>query len=370
MRRRSAPRSPARWPPARGCRSRRGGARQRRRRPTCTATIRRSERFGVRPGRAGAACEPRGFPVSAGDLRLPSIDALRAFEAAARLGSFERAADELAVTASAVSKRIAALEDLLGSPLFVRGAGAAKALALTAAGREYLHSAGQALALLAAMPQHRRTQQRLRRLRVVAPPTFARELLVPRLAGFTAAHPDIELELVLSIPFLQAAPADADVEVRHGESTGERVLLHDLVLPMAAPALLARLPPLREPADLATAPLLRTPLEPWTPWFRAAGLDWPEPAAGPKLVDLGLTLEAAVAGQGVALGRPTLGHRWLAAGSLQPLFGVQAAPARRYHLAPHAAGGDAALFADWLAAACADLERAARALLALPSGGT
>ncbi|MBX3636154.1 MAG: LysR family transcriptional regulator [Rubrivivax sp.] len=304
----------------------------------------------------------------AGELRLPSTDALRAFEAAARLGSFERAADELAVTASAVGKRIAALEDLLGTPLFLRGGGAAKALALTAAGREYLQTAGQALALLAAMPQHRRDQQRLRRLRIVAPPTFARQVLVPRLEDFTRAHPDIELEVVLSIPFLGAAatPADADVEVRHGETTGERVLLNDRVLPMAAPALLARLPPLRGPADLAQAPLLRTPLEPWAPWFRAAGLDWPEPAVGPKLVDLGLTLEAAVAGQGVVLGRPTLAQRWLAAGSLRPLFGVLATPARRYHLAPQAATDDTALFADWLAGICAELEREALALVSAP----
>ena len=92
------------------------------------------------------------------DVRFPSIDGLRAFEAAARLGSFERAADELAVTASAVSKRIAALEDLIGTPLFTRGP---KALALTATGKEYLAQVGAALGLLAAVPLHRRTAQRL-----------------------------------------------------------------------------------------------------------------------------------------------------------------------------------------------------------------
>lgn len=294
---------------------------------------------------------------AAHELRFPSIEALRAFEASARLGTFERAADELAVTASAVGKRVATLEDLLGTPLFVRSG---KALQLTAAGRDYLQQVAAALGLLAAMPQHRRRQQRVQKLRVASPPTFARQILVPRLESFTRAHPDVELEIVLSIPFLDQGPGDSDVEVRHGDSTGQRLLLHDRLLPLAAPALLARLPALKRPADLAAAPLLRTPIEPWTPWFRAAGLDWPEPDSGPKLVDLGLTLEAAVAGQGVCLGRPSLALHWLKSGHLVPPFpALQAEPARRYHLLPVAASGAAPAFADWLAAACAEVEREA-----------
>ena len=295
-----------------------------------------------------------------GELRFPSIDGLRAFEAAARLGSFERAAEELAVTASAVSKRVAVVEELLGTPVFQRGA---RALTLTAAGREYLQQVGQALALLSAMPQHQRTQQRLQKLRVSTPPTFARQILVPRLESFTAAHPDIELEVVLSIPFLDSPGLESDVEVRHGADLPGRVLLHDRVCPMASPALLQRLPPMRTPADLAHATLLRTPIEPWTPWFRAAALDWPEPATGPKLVDLGLTLEAAVSGQGVAPGRPTLARHWLEAGALVPLFGITAEPPNRYVLLPHADSGPAAQFARWLAATCAGLEAEAHALL-------
>jgi LysR family transcriptional regulator, glycine cleavage system transcriptional activator len=194
--------------------------------------------------------------ASPGDLRFPSIDGLRAFEAAARLGSYERAAGELHVTASAVGKRVAAVEELLGQPLFTRQG---KALALTTGGREYLEQVRSALALLAAMPQHRRAAQRRRRLRVCAPPTFARLILVPELASFTQAHDDVELEIVLSIPFHDVNPGTADVEVRASDAHAEGdVLLDDVVLPMAAPALLARLPPLRAPADLRHAPLLRT----------------------------------------------------------------------------------------------------------------
>ncbi|MBT9490445.1 MAG: LysR family transcriptional regulator [Rubrivivax sp.] len=298
---------------------------------------------------------------TADDLRLPSLDALRAFEAAARLGSFERAADELAVGASAVGKRIAALETLIGTELLARGG---KALLLTAAGRDYLAQVRPALTLLAAVPQHRRPVQRTRKLRVSAPPTFARQMLVPELGDFSAAHPGIELEVVLSIPFLDLRPGEADVEVQHADTAtpGLQVLMHDVMLPVAAPALLQRHPPLHQPADLAALPLLRTPLEPWTPWFRAAGLAWPEPASGPMLVDLGLTLEAAVAAQGVALARPTLARSWLASGTLQPLFRLTATPARQYGV-QHVDRDDARLFAHWLAGRCTQRAQDALALL-------
>jgi len=260
------------------------------------------------------------------DLRLPSIDGLRAFEAAARLGTFERAADELAITASAVSKRVATLEELLGTGLLVR---TGKTLALTASGKEYLAQVRAALGLLAAMPLHQRRAQHRERLRVTAPPTFARQILVPQLEHYTRPHPHVELELLLSIPYLDTAAPDCDVEIRAGEGglPGTRVLLDDRVLPVAAPNLIERLKPLRTPADLAGAPLLRTPLEPWTPWLRAAGLDWPEPDAGPRLVDLGLTLEAAVSGQGVALAGP----RWRATGSTPAPCGRCSASPRRPH---------------------------------------
>lgn len=296
-------------------------------------------------------------------LRFPSIDGLRAFEAAARLGSFERAADELAITASAVSKRVATVEDLLGTPLFTR---AARALQLTASGKEYLAQVGAALGLLAAVPLHQRQAQLTERLRISAPPTFARQILVPALERFTTAHPEIELEVVLSIPYLDASGVEADVEVQFAAPQAEggaRTLMRDRVLPLAAPALRARLPARCTPADLAGVPLLRTPLEPWLPWFRAAGLGWPEPSQGPKLIDLGLTLEAAVSGQGVALARPSLARHWLATGTLVPLLDLSAAPASQYLLAPHAPHGAAALFADWLAGVCEAAVADAAALL-------
>lgn len=305
------------------------------------------------------------------DLRLPSIDGLRAFEASARLGSFERAADELHVTASAIGKRVAALEDLLGTALLLR---TGKALALTPQGKEYLASVSAALGLLAQVPLHQRTAQRQQRLRITAPPTFARQVLVPSLQGFTGTHPHVELEVVLSIPYLDVKGIEADLEVRNGDAAaqGGIVLMQDVVLPVAAPALLQRLPPLRRPADLQHAPLLRTPLEPWAPWFSAAGLDWPEPARGPKLVDLGLTLEAAVSGQGVALARPSLARHWLESGTLVPLFEpsarVLSTPPALYYFLPADPAGPAAEFATWLQQVCTEVAQAGLASISAAGG--
>ena len=294
-----------------------------------------------------------------GPVRLPSTDGLRVFEAAARLGSFERAGDELGITASAVSKRVAALDELLGTPLLTRGP---KALALTATGAEYLAQVGGPLEMLATLPLHRRTVQLGERLRISTPPTFARQILVPRLPEFVALHPRLDIEVVLSIPFLGGAGAEADVEVRFG-TEGTPPLMVERVLPLAAPSLLARLPPPRSAADLARGPLLRTPIEPWAPWFAAAGIERDEPHHGPKWVDLGLTLEAAVAGQGIALGRPSLARPWLASGALVAPFELDAASDSQYRLAAAPASPAAQAFAGWLADVCAAAAAEGRELL-------
>ncbi|QPF74735.1 LysR family transcriptional regulator [Roseateles sp. DAIF2] len=300
-------------------------------------------------------------PLLPPGLRLPSIDALLAFEAAARLASLERAAEELHISASAVGKRIAGLEELLGAPLLTRSA---KPLALTAAGKEYLQQIGGVLAALAAMPQHRRAAQTRPRLRISCPPTFARQILVPALPDFGARHPEIELELVLSIPFLDERAPEAELEIRNQALEQEgQVLLHDRVTPMAAPALLQRLPPLDRPAALRAAPLLRTPLQPWAPWLRQAGLDWPEPDRGTRFVDLGLTLEAAACGQGVALARPSLALPYLRRGDLRLLFpGLGVPAAQPYGLLQHDDGAPAEAFAAWLFAHCRALEEEVSAL--------
>ena len=293
------------------------------------------------------------------ELRFPSIDGLRAFESTARLGSFERAAEELALSASAVAKRVATVETLLGTALFTRSA---RGLRLNPTGEDYLLQVRSALQLLSAMPLHRRQAQRRERLRLRAPPTFARQVLVPQLQGFAEAHAEVELELQLSLPHDSAAGSAADVEVHYAETAADapQALLAEPIWPLAAPGWLARHAPLRTAADLLRLPLLRTPLQPWRPWFQAAGLAEPEPTQGPRLLDLGLTLEAAVAGQGVALARPSLAWAWLAAGSLRPAWPLQAWPSQHYLLLQHADSPAAGAFAAWLRAACARLQAQAQ----------
>lgn len=310
--------------------------------------------------------------MSRSDTRFPPIDALRAFEAATRLGSFEQVAAELAITASAVSKRITALEHLLGVALFDR---AGRRLVITAAGKEYAEQVRAALNQLAAVGLHQRTAQSRPRLRVLSTPTFAREVLVPRLGAFTAHYPDADIEIVVAIPYLDLTPPEADVTVSFGprrpateagsRSVGVRSiaepLLYEPAFAVAAPALAKRLR-LRRPADLLrhspAVPLLRCPLEPWAPWFAAAGLDAREPAAGLKLVDLGLALEAAASGQGVALARRSLASRWLQRGDLVDLFDVRSLPRDGYSLTVQQASTLALDFAQWLRRECAALENA------------
>lgn len=285
-------------------------------------------------------------------LRIPSVDGLLAFEAAARYGTFERAAEALCVTGSAVAKRVAAVEQLLGVQLLDRSG---RTLALTDTGKAYLQQVAGPLRLLAAVPLHQLDHKRKQRLRVCAPPTFARQIIAPRLHEFTGRYAAVELELVLSTPYPDSPPGETDLWVRGGDPVepGCTILLRDCATPLIAPSLRKSVGPLRKPADMAAVPLLRTSLEPWTPWLHEAGLDWSEPQDGPRLMDLGLLLEAAVSGQGIALGRPTLAAQWLANGALVPLFPDIAYPVPPYYLMPHASSGAASEFADWLVDVCA-----------------
>src|SRR5437899_9910621 len=202
------------------------------------------------------------MPNPAKDFRLPPLAAIQAFEAAARLGSFDKASQELCITASAVGKRIAALEARIGHPLFARGT---RGLNLSVAGKEYLEQVRTALGLLSDVSLHRAAQH-AERLRVVAPPTFSRQILVPYLGEFSSRHPEVELELVLSIPYLDLGTPEADLQIRFGQRvyTGlvsER-LIEGTVFPVCAPSYLAKVKGLRQPADLARAALLRCPPEP------------------------------------------------------------------------------------------------------------
>ncbi|WP_447922396.1 LysR substrate-binding domain-containing protein [Achromobacter aegrifaciens] len=307
-------------------------------------------------------------PSPSKDVRLPPLAAIQAFEAAARLGSFERASEELFVTASAIGKRIAALEALLDVTLFIRSS---RGAALSSAGREYLDQVRTALDLLSDASLHKRGEPKLEPLRVVSTPTFARQVLIPYLPGFTAAHPEVELEIMLSIPYLDIMPPNADVWVRFGSGKypglNARQLTADPVFAVCAPGYRIEHGPFERPADLARAQLLRCPMEPWRPWLDAAGLDWPEPSRGVWLVDLGMMLAAARAGQGIALTRRTLAAEWLDEGKLERVLKTEMPGESQYYLCTESSrppSGASQAFSLWLEDVCKQASQWPRGLRA------
>jgi DNA-binding transcriptional LysR family regulator len=226
---------------------------------------------------------------------------------------------------------------------------------LTLAGREYLEVVRGALKALAEYPGHRRGRRaKPAPLRLGVPPAFARELLVPALGEFQARHPQVALELIVSIPFSEAQPGQTDLDVRFGSgdySDGEvSLLLNEPMFPVCTPEYARRLGLADSPRQLERAVLLRCPFDPWKPWFDAAGLDWPEPESGPRYNDAGMMIEAAAAGQGVALGTPRIVARWLKSGALLRVYDIEAPAPYSYYLVRRrcSEAPDIALLVDWL----------------------
>lgn len=253
--------------------------------------------------------------------RLPPVHALSAFEAAARHGSFALAAEELCITPSALSHRIRLLEDFAGERLFLRDG---RTVTLSEFGRRYLDVVRAALRTLTDFPLPRRAAPAQPRIKLTVPPTFARCLLVPRLAEFTAAHPEIVIEVFLSVPLYDLSLSESDVEVRFGAGKYPDIVTEKLFeepsFAVASPKYLEKIGGLKTPADLQKAVLLRSALEPWQPWFDVAGLDWPEPSAGLRFDDLGLLLEAIRHEHGVGLTRRHFVQQLIANGEIVHLF--------------------------------------------------
>ncbi|MBC7514592.1 MAG: LysR family transcriptional regulator [Herminiimonas sp.] len=285
--------------------------------------------------------------------RLPPVHALSAFEAAARLSSFALAADELCITPSALSHRIRLLEDFVGERLFLRDN---RTISISEFGRRYLEAVRGALRTLTDFPMPSRSAQHQPRVKITVPPTFARYLLVPNLAEFTVAHPDISVELFVSVPLYDLSLSESDVEIRFGAGRYPNIvtakLFEEPAFAVASPRYLATIAPLQTPADLRQATLLRSALEPWQPWFDAAGLDWPEPSTGVRVDDLGLLLEAIKHGHGVGLTRKHFARDMLAAGDIVQLFDVQlVSPPHAYYLVYDQQvqeRPEVALMIDWL----------------------
>ena len=239
--------------------------------------------------------------------RLPTLNALKAFEAAARHESFTRAAEELFVTQGAVSHQVKALEAELGLKLFSRQR---QRLVITEAGRAYLLVVRDAFDRISDGTERLLQRQRGGSLAVSTSPNFAAKWLVHRLGRFADAHPDIDLTVNASRQHIDFAREDIDVAVRHGDkgTSGLHVtrLCAEEIFPVCSPSTLAK-NALKTPADLGRHTLLHvTDRRGWSEWLEFAGVKAVDPSRGPVLNEASMAIDAAVDGQGVVLARTAL----------------------------------------------------------------
>ncbi|WP_321798148.1 transcriptional regulator GcvA [Caballeronia sp. J97] len=285
---------------------------------------------------------------------LPSLNALRAFEAAGRLGSFKQAADELHVTHGAISQQVRLLEAWLGAPLFERHN---RRVVLTPAARAYLAEIGPLFERLAqATARYGLSEAVSRTLTVNAPASFTLRWLVPRLEKFRARHADVEVRIETSNEPVERLKDASDIVIRGGPDTFYgyvmRPFLREERLPVCSPALLRRLP-LRTPEDMRRHTLLHTSSLPrvWPDWLAQADMPALVPAAVLTFDHFYLTLQAAVDGMGIAMGPSALVADDLAAGRLVAPFDGPRLPSRSYctYVADEKAGNDLiVLFRTWL----------------------
>jgi LysR family glycine cleavage system transcriptional activator len=304
--------------------------------------------------------------------RLPPLNALKAFEAAARHQSFTRAAEELCVTQGAVSHQVKALEAELGLKLFNRQR---QRLVITDSGRSYLGIVRDALDRIADGTEQLLRRQKSGVLTVSTSPNFAAKWLVHRLSRFAQAQPAIELRVSASLHHVDFAREDIDLAVRHGDGseTGLHVvrLCAEELFPVCSPKLLRGKGALRTPADLRHAVLLHVnDRQDWQRWLDAVRVSGIDLARGPVLNQASMAIDAAVDGQGVALARTALAAWDLIGGRLVRPFSVALpVPYAYWIVCPKTAAKlpKIAAFSEWLLAEAAEDERQLRKLRARPS---
>lgn len=265
---------------------------------------------------------------------LPPLNALRAFEASARHLSFTAASQELHVTQGAVSRHVKNLEERLGIQLFHRRS---QGLELTDAARRYLPVVRDSFDRLAAATAELRRPQLASVLTVSASPNFASKWLIHRLGDFTRDFPDIDLRVAAEQQHIDLSTSDVDIGIRHGEGQWQELhmtkLVGERVYPVISPALLANGPPLDTPEDLRHHTLLRDlSSNDWPAWLKAAGVEGVDGTKGPYFNFTSMALDAAVAGQGVALARRALATYDVLSGRLVPLFDTELRSRRGYFL--------------------------------------
>jgi len=240
--------------------------------------------------------------------RLPVLNALKSFEAAARHESFTRAAAELCVTQGAVSHQVKALEQELGVKLFNRER---QRLVITTAGREYLNVVRDAFDRIAIGTERLMQRQSGGALTISTSPDFAAKWLVHRIGRFSEAHPDVALNVSATMHHVDFAREEVDLAIRHGDGNWPGFHLERLspeeLFPVCSPKLLRGRQRLVKPADVLKFPLLHLETRQyWPAWLDAAGVADPDVSQGPIMNRASMLIDAAIEGHGIALARTTL----------------------------------------------------------------
>jgi LysR family glycine cleavage system transcriptional activator len=262
---------------------------------------------------------------------LPSLSALRAFDGAARTGSFRAAAEKLSVTPTAISHHVRGLEEQLGTKLFER---TGRRVELTEDGKRLAETTGQAFAMLDdAVRTLRRTSRKV--VRLAAGPIFTARWLMPRISDFWEAHPEIELEVVPSYRPSLLDRAYADIVIRWdrlADRGGGAVKLLELrPVAIASPRYIDRYGPLNSPAELLSIPILHQKNHwGWLDWFAAMGVASAAPLRGPVFEDANILLRGAAEGQGAIVGWLPLIDQDLREGRVVRLFDEDITPTHGY----------------------------------------
>lgn len=291
--------------------------------------------------------------------RLPPLRAVQAFEATARHGSVKAAANELGVTASAISHQVRGLEQALGVRLLHR---AGRGVAVSDAGYSYLQRLGRVFDRIEDASRHVSSGGASDVLTVHCPPSFAPAWLVPRLPDFLRRHPDIDIRLRATPAPPDFVHGDTDVEVRFGTGDWPGMAVHwiarDTITPMLPPAMAGRLGRMPDAAALASLPLIHSERQiiTWSQWFGVHGVAAPCALRGVRCDRAYVALQAATLGLGVALESTVFAARHLAEGRLlAPFLGADGGrEPRGHHLVyplANAAVPKVALFAAWIEAA-------------------
>ena len=255
--------------------------------------------------------------------KLPPLNALRVFEAAARHLSFTRAAEELNLTPSAISHQMKSLEDLLGLKLFERRQ---RKVVLTSAGGRYYPALRQAFDQMNEATEDLKAEDSSGSLTVNVLPTFAMRWLVPQLSTFQKRHPEIEVRMTTNVEAIDFNRVEADAAIRYGvggwPGLTAKLLLREEIVPVCSPSLLEGRPRLKTPADLVHFPLLHDVNRPdtWRQWLTAVGEDTVDPDRGLKLDTTNLAVQGAIQGLGIVPVNPSLVRPELESGTLiEPL---------------------------------------------------